>query len=406
MVDNYILKYTRIGSENVRIKKFIRRNKIMYRIIISLVLFLSLLPSTDMQSQDKVEIPELVGLDLGDAKKILKNIGLNNNIFEQKFTTEDPTGKVLEQYPKQGTQVLKDDFIRLIHAVLKDTVLVSNLVSLNLEEAKSQLQTLGLPMIIRQEVKTAEFDPGTVLNQSLPAGSKVWVGTPIYLDIAIISQLDTTEESSIYIDSLSETEPSLGDTDTTGVQQVDTTKVLPQPDDNPFLFLFYIVLGFFGALAVVLIIIKIIKKKSKRKKPIGTIPDIRVTSKLHFGFQKITQKTMVKADLRVRLKPIPDKGKQNILADDSLILKVSKGESGKENTIVPSVSQTDDMVEAEMQALNSQITKQWQSSKITTLGQLASMLNLNIKLKPVWDNGKQDISVEESLRKKMNIDIK
>jgi hypothetical protein len=384
----------------------------MYRILISLILFLSLLPSTDMLSQDKVDIPELVGLDLGEARRILKNIGLNNNIFEQKFTTEDPTGKVLEQYPKQGTQVLKDDFIRLIHAVLKDTVLVSNLVSLNLEEAKSQLQTLGLPMIIRQEVKTAEFDPGTVLNQSLPAGSKVWVGTPIYLDIAIISQLDTTEESSIYIDSLSEKEPSLGDTDTTGVQQVDTTKavnttkVLPQPDDNPFLFLFYIVLGFLGALAVVLIIIKIIKKKSKRKKPIGTIPDIRVTSKLHFGFQKITQKTMVKADLRVRLKPIPDKGKQNILADDSLILKVSKGESGKENTIVPSVSQTDDMVEAEMQALNSQITKQWQSSKITTLGQLASMLNLNIKLKPVWDNGKQHISVTESLRKKMNIDIK
>ena len=64
------------------------------------------------------------------------------------------------------------------------------------------------------------------------------------------------------------------------------------------------------------------------------------------------------------------------------------------------------MDEAEMQALNSQITEAWQSSKITSLSQLASMLNFNIELKPVWDNGIQNISVEESLRKKMNIDIK
>ena len=42
----------------------------MYRILISLVLFLSLLPSTDMQSQDKVDVPELVGLDLGEARRI------------------------------------------------------------------------------------------------------------------------------------------------------------------------------------------------------------------------------------------------------------------------------------------------------------------------------------------------
>ncbi len=369
-------------------------------------MFLSLLLSTDMQSQDKVELPKLVGLDLGDARIILKNIGLNNNVFEQKFTTEDPTGKVLEQYPKQGTQVLKDDFIRLIHAVLRDTVLVPNLVNLNLENAKSLLQTLGLPMIIRQEIKTADFAIGTVLKQSPPAGSKVLVGTPIYLDISIISQLDTTEVSSTFSDSTSETEPLLGDTDTTGVQPVDTTKVLHQTDSNPFSLLFYIVLGLLGALAAILIIIKIRKKKSKRKKPVGTLPDIRVISKLHFGFQKIPQKSMVKADIRVRLKAISDKGKQNIVTDDSLILKVPKGESGRENTFAPSVSQIDDMDEAEMQALNSQITEVWQSSKITTLGQLATMLNLNIELKPVWDIGKQDISVEESLRKKMNIDIK
>ena len=369
-------------------------------------MFLSLLLSTDMQSQDKVELPKLVGLDLGDARIILKNIGLNNNVFEQKFTTEDPTGKVLEQYPKQGTQVLKDDFIRLIHAVLRDTVLVPNLVNLNLENAKSLLQTLGLPMIIRQEIKTADFAIGTVLKQSPPAGSKVLVGTPIYLDISIISQLDTTEVSSTFSDSTGETEPSLGNKDTNEVPPVDKTKVLPQPDGNLFLLLFYIVLGFLGALAAVFITINIRKKKSKRKKPVGTLPDIRVISKLHFGFQKIPQKRVVKADLRLRLKPYPDKGKQNIVADDSLILKVPKEEGGEENTIAPSVSQIDDMDEAEMQALNSQITELWHSSKITTLVQLAAMLNIKIELKPVWDIGKQNISVEESLRKKMNIDIK
>ena len=378
----------------------------MYRILISLILFLSLLPSTNMQSQNKVDVPELVGLDLGEARRILKNIGLNHNVFEQKFTTEDPTGKVLEQYPKQGTQVLKDDFIRLIHAVLKDTVLVPNLVNLNLKNAKSLLQTLGLPMIIRQEIKTEDFAIGTVLKQSPLAGSKVLVGTPIYLDILIISQLDTTEVSSTFSDSTGETEPPLGNTDTNEVPPVDTTKVLPQPDGHPLLLLFYIVLGFIGAVAAGSIIIKIRKNKSKRKKPAGTLPDIRVISKLHFGFQKIPQKRVVKADLRLRLKPIPDKGKQNIIADDSLILKVPKGVGGKENTIAPSVSKIDDMYESEMQELNSQITEVWQSSKVTTLAQLAAMLNLNIELKPVWDNGKQDISVGESLRKIMNIDIK
>ena len=383
----------------------------MYRILISLILLLSLLPSTDLQSQDKVEIPELVGLDLGEARRILKNIGLNNNIFEQKFTTVDPTGKVLEQYPAQGTKVLKDDFIRLIHAVFKDTVLIPNLVNLNLENAKSLLESLGLPMIINKVVKISDFDTVTVLKQSPPAGSNVWVGTPIYLDIEFITQLDTTEESSIFIDSLNETEPPLSDTDTTGVQQVETTKtvnktkVLPQPDGKSFLLLF-IFLGFLGALAAVLIIINIRTKKSKRKKPVGTLPDIRVISRLHFGFQNISQKTLVKTDLRVRLKPITDRGKQYIVADDSLILKVPKGEGGKQNTIAPSVSQIDEMNEAEMQALNSQITEVWQSSKITTLAQLSAMLNLNIELKPVWDNGIQNISVEESLRKKMNIDIK
>ena len=122
--------------------------------------------------------------------------------------------------------------------------------------------------------------------------------------------------------------------------------------------------------------------------------------------QKIPQKKVVKAGLKVRLKPILDKGKQNILVDDSLILKVPKGAGGTENTIAPTVSQIDYMDETDMQALSSKITEAWQTSKITTLAQLAAMLNLNIELKPVWDSGKQDISVEESLRKKINIDIK
>ncbi len=384
----------------------------MYHILISLILFLSLHPSPDIRSQDEVKVPELVGLDLGEARRILKNIGLNNNVFEPKFTTVDLTGKVLEQYPEPGTQVMKDDFIHLIHAVFKDTVLIPNLVNLNLGNAKSLLGSLGLPMIINKVVKISDFDTVRVLKQSPPAGSNVWVGTPIYLDIEFISQLDTTEVSAILIDSLNETEPSLSDTDTTGVQQVETnktvnkTKVLPQPDGHSSLPLIYIVLGFLVTLTTVLIIIYIRTKKSKRKKPVGTLPDIRVISKLHLGFQNIPQKTLVKADLRVRLKPIPDKGKQNIDADDSLILKVSKEEGGKQNTIAPSVSQIDEMNEVEMQELNSQITKVWQSSKITSLAQLVAMLNLKIELKSVWDNGKQEISVKESLRKKMNIDIK
>ncbi len=383
-----------------------------------------------------VKVPKLVGLYLGDARTTILDIGLHM-VAVPKITTEYPPGTVLKQTPESGTLVLDTTTVYLIMAATtdmvkhsQDTVEVPDVVGQSIENAKDSLQSVRLPSFPYQTL-TTKHTPGTIMKQFPAAGSKVGAGTAVYLEVAIISEivdvpnvvgqpLGNARDSlqsirlSLFPYQTLTTEHPTGTVmdqspDAGSKVELGTTvylKIALEEPPDPLLTLFYIVLSVIGILAASLQFRRIRKKKSKIKTAGGPTPDIRIKSQIHFGSQKIPQKTVVKSDLKVRLKPYPDKGKQNIVADDSLILKVPKGEGGKENTIAPSGSQIDDMDEAEMQALNSQITELWQSSKITTLAQLASMLNIKIKLKPVWDIGKQNILVEESLRKKMNIDIK
>jgi len=166
----------------------------MYRILIPLILLFGLLLSTEMQPQDMVEVPDVLGLEVGDAWRKIKKTGLHM-VAVPELTTEDRPGTVLKQTPEPYTRVLDTNTVYLIIAAIIDTVIQSHQLvvvpkveGLDLLDARRTILEFGLHMVAVPEINV-EYPLGTVLKQTPEPGKQVLDTTTVYLNIAAINDL-------------------------------------------------------------------------------------------------------------------------------------------------------------------------------------------------------------------------
>lgn len=110
-----------------------------------------------------VNVPNIVGQDLGNARKILESIGLKIGDIRETPSRTTPDGIVISQNPKYGSITSKNSLVAIeISRHLQSNM--PNLIGKTQEEAERILKSLGSYILI---IKEKESDtPGIIIEQN------------------------------------------------------------------------------------------------------------------------------------------------------------------------------------------------------------------------------------------------
>ncbi len=132
----------------------------------------------------EVTVPNVVGYEIAEAKKVLSKEGLKfkeNLVFDE--TVEE--GLIIKQSPIANASAVAGDIITLTVSKGKDDEMIDmiNLVGLTEAKAKAAVSEAELTIgaIIRKESDKAE---GTVIEQSIPEGSQISKKTAINITVS------------------------------------------------------------------------------------------------------------------------------------------------------------------------------------------------------------------------------
>ena len=130
----------------------------------------------------KIKVPDLRDYEINYIKDLLTQKGLEWNITEQ-YSENIKSGYLISQYPERDTEVTKGTTIELTISKGPEVKLVSvsNYLGQNVDSVKSDLEALGLIVILEEQKTDRESEDGVVLKQSIKSGAKVSEGVEITL---------------------------------------------------------------------------------------------------------------------------------------------------------------------------------------------------------------------------------
>jgi serine/threonine-protein kinase len=118
-----------------------------------------------------VQVPDVTGEDVGQAKSALQSRGFNVVTSEQ-ISTTSTSGTVLSQSPSGGKSVANGSTVTLVVAKAPPTVAVPNVVGKTTGAAEATLGASGFPATVQQQTVTNQSQNGIVLSQNPGAGTQ------------------------------------------------------------------------------------------------------------------------------------------------------------------------------------------------------------------------------------------
>lgn len=116
----------------------------------------------------KVTLPSVEGLTLEDAQQTLKDISETLRVtYTEDFSDTLEKNKVMEQYPKAGTEVDSDADVQLIISIGPEAFAVPNVYNLTDEQAVTILEEAGL-VVAHDFAFSDEIEEGRVI-ETIPA---------------------------------------------------------------------------------------------------------------------------------------------------------------------------------------------------------------------------------------------
>ena len=147
-----------------------------------------------LEKKQLVTVPNLVGLNINDAKTQIAKAGLTIGTITTQVDNTKPAGTVLSQDPLPGVKVYSGTPVNLAISTTGDSLItVPNVVGLSVNDAKTQIALAGLTIgTITTQVDNTK-PAGTVLSQDPLSGTKVAPKTPVNLVIS------TTNDSLVVV---------------------------------------------------------------------------------------------------------------------------------------------------------------------------------------------------------------
>ncbi|MCK4403619.1 MAG: PASTA domain-containing protein [candidate division Zixibacteria bacterium] len=133
-----------------------------------------------------VLVPKLEGISIRQAELLLVHEGLELGEVSWTSSGSFPEDVVIASTPLFGTSVPHGMSVnlRVSLGIKPDTVVVPDLLGMNLDESKKILREIGLGLGKTKVKVNNDFLPGTILKQSLPPGEKIERGSKINLEVS------------------------------------------------------------------------------------------------------------------------------------------------------------------------------------------------------------------------------
>ena len=119
-----------------------------------------------------VEVPSIVGMQVGEATEILEQLHLNREVIGERFDPEIPKGVVLSQHPPAGGSIKAQRKVQVILSLGAKTNPVPDLRGSPLRVARLMASHAGFELGNISEISLGGLPKGQIIQQFPPANSK------------------------------------------------------------------------------------------------------------------------------------------------------------------------------------------------------------------------------------------
>ena len=132
--------------------------------------------------KERYNVPDVVGQELSVAQGQIQSGNLKLKQGQGKYSDTIPEGSVISTDPAAGTELKRGDTVTVVVSQGKAPITVPPLTGLNINDARAQLQGLGLTAVERY--KDSDQPADTVLAQTPKAGTGAARDDQVTLDVS------------------------------------------------------------------------------------------------------------------------------------------------------------------------------------------------------------------------------
>jgi serine/threonine-protein kinase len=132
--------------------------------------------------QERFEVPDLAGVEVASAKTELAQAHLQYKEGAGQYSDTVPEGSVISTNPAKGTELKRGGTVTVVVSKGRAPIQVPNLVGMNVNDARNQLQSLGLTAVERY--KDSDQPADQVIAQTPKPGSGAATDAEITLDVS------------------------------------------------------------------------------------------------------------------------------------------------------------------------------------------------------------------------------
>lgn len=134
--------------------------------------------------RDRITVPPVIGLDLKEAARQLREVGLQPRMAGEEYHAVFTKGTVIRQSPSGGSRILKNKQVRLVISRGGGETLIPDVVGQLLARARRLLAEEGLVPHNVARVHTS-LPAGVVIAQDPPAGLPTARGSAVSLLVSL-----------------------------------------------------------------------------------------------------------------------------------------------------------------------------------------------------------------------------
>jgi serine/threonine-protein kinase len=131
---------------------------------------------------ERYPVPPITGMELAAAKAELDNVKLKLKQGEKQYSDSVPEGAVISTDPPQDTSLKPGDTVTVVISKGLAPIILPDLTHKNINDARAQLQALGLNAVV--QYKDSDQPADTVIGQNPKADSGAQKGDAVTLDVS------------------------------------------------------------------------------------------------------------------------------------------------------------------------------------------------------------------------------
>ena len=168
---------------------FIKKHKVSSIILGAILLFIITILATsiimDVITKKDIQIPDLVGKEQTVAQAEVEGLNLKYEKFSEEYSKDVEAGCIISQDPPYmpNYSVKEESTITVIVSLGRNVVTVPKVIGLTQEDAKAQLENLGLVVTIEEEYDS-KVEAGYIIEQSIKEAEEIDAGESITIKVS------------------------------------------------------------------------------------------------------------------------------------------------------------------------------------------------------------------------------